>query len=331
MKAIVYEKFGSPDVLEFRDDEPKPVPTENEVLVKVHASSANPLDWHFMRGKPLFMRLIVAGLLKPKIRILGADFAGVVEAVGSNVQQVKPGDAVFGAASFKSDLGAFAEYVCVDQNKLVHKPENISFEEAACVPIAAVTALQGLQDEGQLQVGQRVLINGASGGVGTYAIQIAKALGAEVTAVCSARNMQQARTLGAEHVIDYSKENFTQADKRYDLIIAANGYHPIKDYLGALADNGRFVVLGGSLKQLFQAMLMGPRLAKKENKHVSNVDAVINSERLQILSELLAAGKVKTIIDKSFPLEQTADAIRYVEAGHAQGKVVITIEGNTNN
>ncbi len=222
MKAIVYTKYGPPDVLKLEEVE-KPAPKDNEVLVKVHAASLNAGDWHMLIGEPFFLRLVAWGLLKPKHKILGLDIAGRVEAVGRNVKQFQPGDEVFGESGF----GAFAEYRCVTEDKLVLKPANISFEKAAAVPEAAVVALQGLRDKGQIQPGQKVLINGASGGVGTFAVQIAKSFGAEVTAVCSTRNLDMARSIGADQVIDYTQEDFTQNEPRYDLILAVNGYHPI--------------------------------------------------------------------------------------------------------
>lgn len=322
MKAIVYTEYGSPDVLQFVEVE-KPAPGDNEVLVKVYAASVNAADLHFLRADPFLIRFM-AGLLKPKIEILGADIAGVVEAVGSNVTQFKAGDEVFGDIS-RCGWGGFAEYVCTCADALVMKPANISFEEAAAVPMAAVTALQGLRDKGQIQAGQKVLINGASGGVGSFAVQIAKAFGADVTAVCSTRNLDTMRSIGADQVIDYSKEDFTHNGQRYDLIIAANGYHPISDYQHALNPTGTYVTTGGSVAQMSEAMLQGRWISRSGSKKMSNLGAKPNHADLTFMKGLLESGKVKPVIDRRYPLKEAAEAFRYVEEGHAQGKVVITI------
>lgn len=318
MKAIVYHNYGSPDVLKLEEVE-KPAPQDNEVLVKVHAASVNAADWHIMRGKPFLVRLMGFGLLKPKHKILGSDIAGRVEAVGRNVKQFQPGDEVFG-----SIRGGFAEYVCAREDALVLKPANISFEEAAAVPIAAVTALQGLRDKGQIQPGQKVLINGASGGVGTFAVQIAKAFGAEVTAVCSTRNVDQARSIGADQVIDYTREDFTQKGQRYDLILAMNGYHSISDYKRALRPKGTYVMTGGSMAQLSQALLLGPWISMTGSKKMGNLAAKVNQKDLVFMKDLLEAGKVVPVIERRYPLSQAAEALRYLEEGHARGKVVIS-------
>src|SRR5437763_1002498 len=271
MKAIVHTHYGSPDILQLKEVA-RPTPKEDEVLVKVNAASVNAADWHLMRGKPFLVRLMGFGLLKPKHKILGTDIAGRVEAVGRNVKQFQPGDEVFG-----SMRGGFAEYVCAREDSLVLKPANISFEEAAAVPIAAVTALQGLRDKGRIQPGQKVLINGASGGVGTFAVQIAKSFGTEVTAVCSTRNVDMARSIGADHVIDYTQEDFTRNGQRYDLILAANGYHPISDYKRALSPRGTYVMSGGSsMAQLFQAMLVGALISMTGSKKKGNLMAKLN-------------------------------------------------------
>jgi NADPH:quinone reductase-like Zn-dependent oxidoreductase len=319
MKAIVYTQYGPPDVLQFTDVE-KPVPKDNEVLVKVFASSVNPLDWHFMRGAPYFVR-IGAGLRKPKVTRLGVDMAGQVEAVGRSVTTFKPGDEVFGACR-----GAFAEYVCVLEDKLAPKPANISFEDAAAVPVAAISALQGLRDKGRIQRGQKVLIDGASGGVGTFAVQIAKSFGAEVTAVCSTRNVDTARSIGADHVIDYTREDFTKSGLRYDLILGANPYHSIFDYRRALSQDGIYVVVGGGGAQILQALLLGPLLSLVGSKKTCFLVTKMNKGDLVFLKELLEAGKVAPVIDRRHPLSKVADALRYLEEGHAQGKVVITVE-----
>jgi len=324
MKAIVYHTYGSPDVLKLEEVQ-KPIPQDNEVLVKVLAASVNAGDWaHLLRAKPFMIRLMGYGLLKPKNTILGSDFAGRVEAVGRNVTQFQSGDEVFGNTA-RHGFGCFAEYISVPEEALVLKPTNISFEEAAAVPQAAVTALQGLRDKGHIQKGQKVLINGAGGGVGTFAVQIAKSFGAEVTAVCSTRNLDMARSLGADHVIDYTQEDFTRNGQRYDLILAVNGYHSISDYKRALRPEGVYVMTGGSMAQLFQAMLLGPLISRTGRQKMGNSAHKPNQKDLIFMKELIEAGKVTPIIDRRYPLSETAEAIRYLEAGHAQGKVVITI------
>jgi NADPH:quinone reductase-like Zn-dependent oxidoreductase len=322
MKAIVYHTYGSPDVLKLEEVQ-KPVPRDDEVLVKVHAASVNAGDWHLLRAKPFLVRLS-SGLLKPKNTILGSDIAGRVEAVGRNVKQFQPGDEVFGNTA-KYGFGGFAEYVSVPENALVLKPTKISFEEAAAVPQAALTALQGLRDKGHIQPGQKVLIYGASGGVGTFAVQIAKSFGAEVTAVCSTRNVDMVRSIGADHVIDYTQADFTRNGQRYDLILAVNGYHSISDYKRALNPEGVYVMTGGSNAQLFQALLLGPLISRAGRQKMGSSAHKPNQKDLIFMKELLEAGKVTPVIDRRFPLPEVADAIRYLEAGHAQGKVVITI------
>ena len=324
MKAIVYTKYGSPDVLELKEVE-KPTPKENEVLIKVRAASVNPLDWHYLRGKPLFMRLMGAGLLKPKNKILGVDIAGRVETVGRNVKQLQPGDEVFGGGEF---LGGFAEYVCVSENKLALKPANITFEEAAAVPIAAVTALQGLRDKGQIQQGQKVLINGAGGGVGTFAVQIAKSFGAEVTGVCSTSKVEIVRSIGADRVIDYTQEDFTKNGQRYNLIIDAAAYRSILDQKRALSPKGIYVMVGGSMARMFQVLFLRPWISMTGSKKIGVMLANINKKDLVFMKELLEAGKVVPVIDRRYPLSEVAEAIRYLEEGHARGKVIITFERN---
>ena len=323
MRAIVYHTYGSPAVLKLEEVQ-KPVPQDDEVLVQVHATSVNAGDWHLLRAKPFLMRFMGFGLLKPKHTILGSDIAGRVEVVGRNVTQFQSGDEVFGNTA-KSGFGGFAEYVAVPENALVLKPTNISFEEAAAVPQAALTALQGLRDKGQIQKGQKVLIHGASGGIGTFAVQLAKAFGAEVTAVCSTRNVDIVRSIGADHVIDYTQEDFTQNGQRYDLILAVNGYHSISAYKRALHPEGVYVMTGGSNAQLFQAMLLGPLVSRTGRQKMGNSAHKPNQKDLMFMKELLEASKVKPVIDRRFPLRDVADAIRYLEAGHAQGKVVITV------
>jgi len=324
MKAIVYTKYGPPDVLQLKEVE-KPTPKEDEVLIKVRAASVNPLEWHFMRGKPLFMRLMGAGLLKPKNKILGVDIAGRVEAVGRNVKQIQPGDDVFGGTNYG---GGFAEYVCVSENRLTLKPANITLEEAAAVPIAAISALQGLRDKGKIQPGQKVLINGASGGVGTFSVQIAKSFGAEVTGVCSTRNLDMVRSIGADQVIDYTQEDFTQNGRSYDLIIDAVGNRSIFDYKRALSPNGICVIIGFSAALMLQYLLFGPWMSMTGSKKFSVLSAKITNKDLVLLKELFESGKVATVIDRRYPLSEVAEAIRYLEEGHAQGKVVITLGHN---
>ena len=298
------------------------------MLVKIFAASVNAADWHLLRADPFFARF-ATGLLKPKNTILGSDIAGRVEAVGSNVKQFKPGDDVFGDIS-GCGWGGFAEYVCAHENALVLKPTNLTFEQAAAVPMAAVTALQGLRDKGQIQAKQKVLINGASGGVGTFAVQIAKAFGAEVTGVSSTKKMETVRSIGADHVIDYTREDFTKNGKQYDLILAANGDRSISDYRRALAPTGTYVMSGGSMSQMTQAMLIGPWYSKTGGQKMGNMLAKPNNKDLTFIKELIEAGKVVPVIDRCYPLSETAEAIRYLEEGHAQGKVIIT-DGNITN
>jgi NADPH:quinone reductase-like Zn-dependent oxidoreductase len=320
MKAMVRTQYGSPDVLQFKEVA-KPTPADNEVLIRLCAASVNPVDLHLMRGKPFFVRLLSGGLLAPKRKVPGYDIAGRVEAVGRHVRQFQSGDEVFGACR-----GAFAEYVCAMEDRLALKPARSSFEDAAAVPVAAISALQGLRDKGRIQRGHKVLVDGASGGVGTFAVQIAKSIGAEVTAVCSTRNVDTARSIGADHVIDYTREDFTKREERYDLILAANAYHSIFDYRRALSQDGIYVMAGGGWVQMLQVMLLGPLLSRIGSKKVCSFIANINQKDLVLLKDLLEAGKVVPIIDRRYPLSDVAEALRYLEEGHAQGKVVITVE-----
>ncbi|MGG2093354.1 NAD(P)-dependent alcohol dehydrogenase [Bacillus sp. S13(2024)] len=322
MKAIVYNKYGSPDVLTLTEVD-KPFPEDNQVLVKIHASSLNYGNLVLLKGEP-FLARFAFGLLKPKYAIPGGDIAGRVEAVGKNVKQFQPGQEVFGDLS-ASGWGGFAEYVSVPENALVIKPENITFEEAASVPMAAVTALQGLRDKGKIQAGQKVLINGASGGVGTFAVQIAKSFGAEVTGVCSTRNLEILRSIGADHIIDYTKEDFTKKGQKYDLILAVNGHHPITAYKRSLNDNGTFIHVGGSGAQLFQTMTLGSWFSLSGRKKMSTLLQRQNQNDLIYIKELLEAGKVKPVIDRTFKMSEVKEAFKYFEQGHAQGKVVITV------
>lgn len=322
MKAMVYTQYGPPDVLQLKEVE-KPTPQANEVLIKIHAASVNAADWHVLKADPFIARFD-AGLFKPKFPILGADIAGVVESVGTGVTQFKPGDEVYADLSH-CGWGGFAEYVAVPENVLALKPTNLSFPEAASVPMAALTALQGLRDKGQIRAGQKVLINGASGGVGTFAVQIAKSFGTHVTAVCSTSKMDMVRSIGADDVIDYTKEDFTHNGQQYDLILAANGYHSLFAYKRALAPNGIYVMTGGTLSQIFQAMLLGSLVSKFGPKKMYGVLARPDPNDLAYMKDLIEAGKVTPVIDRCYPLAETAEAIRYVDAGHARGKVVITM------
>jgi NADPH:quinone reductase-like Zn-dependent oxidoreductase len=324
MKAIVYTEYGPPDVLQLREVE-KPTPKDDEVLVKVHAASVNFGDWSFVRGKPFLVRLMSGGILKPKNEILGADIAGRVEAVGVTVKQFEPGDEVFGDISAWG-FGGFAEYVSAPENALALKPANLTFEEAAAVPMASVVALQGLRDKGQIQSGQKVLINGASGGIGTFAVQIAKSFGAEVTGVCSTRNLDMVRSLGADHVIDYTREDFARNEGRYDLILAAAGYRSIFDYKRALSPKGIYVAAGGSMAQIFQPMFLGPWISMTGSKKMGNLSARPNQKDLMFVNELLGAGKVVPVLDRRYPLSEVPEALRYYGQGHSRGKVVITVE-----
>jgi NADPH:quinone reductase-like Zn-dependent oxidoreductase len=322
MKAIVYHNYGSPDVLNLAEVQ-KPTPKDNEVLVKVVAAATAAGDWHLLRADPFLIRLMF-GLLKPKYTILGAEVAGQVEAVGRAVTHFRPGDAVFGSLS-SSGFGAFAEYVAAPESAFAAKPNNMTFAQAAAASVSAVTALQALRDHGQIQPGQKVLINGASGGVGIFAVQIAKAFGAEVTAVCSTSKMAMVRSLGADHVIDYTQTDFTQTDERYDLILAANGYQPLSAYQRALTPQGIYVMTGGATAQMFEVMLLGPLRSRKGGQKLGNMLAKSSQKDLLVLKGLMEAGKVVPVIDRAYPFAETADAIRYLEAGHAKGKVVITV------
>jgi NADPH:quinone reductase-like Zn-dependent oxidoreductase len=320
MKAIVRETYGPPDVLHLKDVR---VPTvgDGDVLVRVHAASANAGDWHLLRGSPFPFRL-VAGLRTPRFKIIGTDVAGHVEAVGRHVTQFRPGDEVFGELS-RCGFGAYAEFVAAPEKALALKPANVSFEEAATLPTAGCTALQGLR-KGQIERAQRVLINGASGGVGMFAVQIAKTFGTEVTAVCSTRNVDVVRSIGADHVIDYTKDDFATHGQRYDLILAANGDRSIWDYRRALTADGRYAMTGGSNRQLIDALLLGPLLSMRRQQF-GNVLVKPSQADLLVLKELCEAGKVRPVIDRRFPLSEVPAAVRYLEDGHARGKVVISI------
>jgi len=323
MKAIVCKKYGPLDVLKF-EEVPKPTPGDDKVLVKVHAASVTYSNLMLVRGEPFVGRLMGMGLLRPKQKIPGSDIAGRVEALGRNVKRFRPGDEVYGDLS-GCGRGGYAEYVSAPENALGLKPVNISFEEAAAVPEAALVALQALRDNGQIQTGQKVLINGASGGIGTFAVQIAKYFGAEVTGVCSTRNLDMVRSMGADHVIDYTKEDFTKNGGCYDLIVATAGYRSIFDYKRALSPKGIYVSTGGSLAQTFQALLLGPFISMTGSKKLGAMLVKPNKD-LGFMKELIEAGKVKPVIDRRYPLSEVPEALRYYGEGHSQGKVVITVE-----
>lgn len=325
MKAIVYSNYGSPGVLKCEEIE-KPTAGDNDVLIKVRAASVNPLDWHFMRGTPYFVR-IMAGLLKPKDRRLGVDVAGQIEAVGRDVTQFKPGDEVFGACR-----GVFAEYVCTSASALAFKPHNVTFEQAASVYVAALTALQGLRDKGQIQSGQKVLINGAAGGVGTFAVQIAKWFGADVAGVCSTKNVDTVRSIGADRIIDYTQEDFTKSGKRYDLIFDCIGNHSLTSCRRVLNSKGIYVAVGGPsgrwmIGTLARAII-APVLSRLVSQKLVMVLMKRSKEDLAIMHELMTTAKVMPVIDKRYSLNEVPEAIRYLEEGHARGKVVITFEYN---
>lgn len=327
MKAMVYHDYGSPDVLRLEEID-KPVPNDNQLLVRVRAASVNPLDWHYMEGTPYVGRMLEFGLTKPRVTRLGVDYAGTVEAVGKNVTQFKPGDEVFGGKT-----GAFAEYVCVFADRAVAlKPAKLTFEQAASAPIAALTALQALRDKGKVQPGQKVLINGASGGVGTFAVQIAKSFGADVTGVCSTRNVDMVRSIGADQVIDYTKEDFTTSGQRYDVILDNVGNHSLSECRRVLNPRGKYVLIGGGglnegrwtgpLAHVIKALALSPFVSQAMGMML----AEFNQKDLTILGDLMQAGKVTPVIDRRYKLSELPEAIRYLEEGHARGKVVITVE-----
>ena len=323
MKAIVYRCYGSADVLEYRDVE-KPIPTGNEVLVKVRAAAVNPLDYHYMRGSPYLMRL-GSGIGTPKDSRMGVDFAGTVEAVGDDVTRFQPGDAVFGGRS-----GAYAEYVLVPEDRaIVRKPDNITFEQAAAVPIAAVTALQALRDHGAVEPGHSVLINGASGGVGTFAVQIAKAMGADVTGVCSTRNVELVRSLGADHVFDYKQENYTESGNQYDVIVDMVGNHSLLANTKVMTPAGKMVLVGGPkgnwiapLKNPLKAMLLSPFV----DQSIGMMLATLDQQDLELLADMMAGGTVTPAIDRRYALSEVPEAVRYSESGRARGKIIISME-----
>jgi NADPH:quinone reductase-like Zn-dependent oxidoreductase len=324
MKGVVHLCYGSPDVIRYAVVA-KPLPADDEVLVKVHAASVNPLDWHYLEGTPYIVRLD-SGFGKPQNPRLGVDFAGTVEAVGRSVTRFKAGDEVFGGK-----FGSLAEYVVVREDRAIAlKPANVTFGQAAAVPIAAVTALQSLRDKGQIRSGQKVLINGASGGVGTFAVQIAKTFGAEVTGVCSTRNVELVRSLGADHVIDYTREDFTKGDQRYDLILDNVGTHSLLGYRRVLNPRGRYVMIGsttpGNWLGFLAAPVAGLLLSPFVSQKFSMILADLNKEDLATLGALMQSGKMTAVIDRTYELTEAAEALRYLEKGHARGKVVVAVD-----
>jgi NADPH:quinone reductase-like Zn-dependent oxidoreductase len=326
VKAIVRDTYGSPDVLEHTDID-KPEPGDDEVLLRVHAASVNPADWHILRGAPYIAR-IEFGLRKPKDRVLGCDVAGHIEAVGKNVTMLQPGEEVFGSP-FMHGLGAFAEWVCISEDLLAPKPAALSFEQVAAVPLAALTALQGLRDQGRIEPGHKVLIIGASGGVGTFAVQIAKAFGANVTGVCSTRNVEMVRALGADHVIDYTQEDFTQSGQKYDLIFQLAGTLSPSECRSALTSNGNLVLSSGEsegrwigpVDRVIKGFVLSPFVSQK----MASFTVKPNREDLQLLKQFIEDGTLTPVIDRTYPLAQVPEAMRYLEEGHARGKVVITL------
>jgi NADPH:quinone reductase-like Zn-dependent oxidoreductase len=329
MKAAIYTRYGPPDVVQMAEVE-KPVPRDDEVLIRVRAAAVNPYDWHFMRGEPYPVRIAAGGLRKPKDSRLGADVAGEIEAAGRNITQFKPGDAVFGSCK-----GAFAEYACASESNLAMKPDNVTFEQAASVPIAAFTALQGLRrggltKDGKIQSGHKVLINGAAGGVGTFAVQIAKSFGAVVTGVCSTRNVEMVRSIGADQVVDYTQEDFTKSARRYDVVLDCVGNHSFSECRRVLNPRGIYVGAGGTsdnwmigpLTRAIKALVLSWFVSQKQVM----VLAKPSKEDLTFMGELMAIGKVTPVIDKRYGLSEVREAVRYLEAGHARGKVVITVD-----
>lgn len=321
MKAVIYENYGSPDVLQFKEIA-KPSPKEKEVLVKVKAVSLNASDWECLRGTPLYAR--AGGLRKPSRQILGTDIAGRVEAVGDSVTKFQPGDEVFGDIMY-TNAGGLAEYACVPEHTLAPKPAFLTFEQAAAYPQAAVIALQGVRNKGQVQPGQKVLINGAGGGTGTFAVQLAKMAGAEVTAVDSAKKFDMLRSIGADHVIDYTQQNYTKLGRQYDFVLDIIAYHSVFAYRRTLTVNGRYYMVGGSMSSLLQVAILGTLLSKMGDKTATILGVHPNTKDLLYMTDLFESGEVVPIIDKQFPLDEAVEAIRYHGEGHALGKVIITV------
>jgi NADPH:quinone reductase-like Zn-dependent oxidoreductase len=321
MKAITHTEYGSPDVLKLEDVE-KPTPTENQILIKVYAVSVNRSDWEGLTGKPLYAR--IGGLFKPGNKLLGSDIAGIVESVGKGVKQFKSGDEVFGL--MMNYGGGFAEYGCKSEKALALKPAGMTFEEAAAIPQAAFIALQGIREKGQVKPGQKVLINGAGGGSGSFAIQLAKLAGAEVTGVDNTEKLELMRSLGADHVIDYTKEDFTKNGKQYDLILDVIANRSVFAYQRALKPNGSYFMAGGSVATLFQMFLLGPLIRRITSKSIKLLLVQTDSKDLVYITELIKSGKIKLVIDKHYSLSETAEALRYLGEGHAKGKIVVTVK-----
>jgi len=322
MKAIVYHKYGSSDELKLEDVQ-KPAPKDDEVLIKVHAASINSWDWDRLTGRPLIYRLL-SGILKPKLKIIGCDIAGRIEAVGSNVKLFQPGDEVFGDIS-GCGWGGFAEYVCACENVLALKSSEMSFEEAAAMPHTAVLAIQGLHKYGPIQKGQKILINGSGGGVGTFGLQIAKSYGAEVTCIDSTIKMDFLKFLGADHVIDYTREDFRQSASRYDLILDPMAHRSLLDYSRVMNPKGKYVMIGGAVKRIFQMLYLGLWISMTSNKKIGFLVHKPNREDLNALNKLYEDGKIKPIIDRSYPLSEVAEALRYFGEGQVRGKIIITV------
>lgn len=323
MKAAYYETYGPPEVVQLKEVE-KPVLADDEVLVKIRAASVNQYDWHLLTADIFLVRIMGLGLLRPKFNYLGADIAGEVEAVGKAVTNFKPGDEVYGSIG-RMSKGGFAEYAAAPERVIALKPANLTFEQAAAVPMAGVTALQGLRDDGKVQPGQQVLIYGASGGVGSFAVQVAKVMGAEVTAVCSTRNLEQSRKLGADYVIDYTKENFTELPKQYDMILGVNGYQPLSALKRVLKPHGIYAMSGGKLRQMLETLLFASWASRGTDKTLKVSSAKIKQEDLNQLRTWIEAGKITPLIDKCFPLSEVREALRYLGDGHARGKVIVSI------
>jgi NADPH:quinone reductase-like Zn-dependent oxidoreductase len=324
MKAIICTRYGPPQKVLRLNEVDKPSPKDDEVLIRIRAASINSRDHRLMRADPFFIRFMVGGFWAPKQKILGLDAAGTVEAVGRAITRFKPGDRIFGGLD-RYNGGTFAEYACAAEGEIAPMPDGASFEQAAAVPVAALTALQGLRDRGGIRAGRKVLIQGASGGVGTFAVQIAKAFGAEVTGVCSARNAEMVRSIGADRVVDYRKEDVTRSGERFDLILAVNGHHPIADYFRILAPEGTYVVAGGSMLQLAQAGMQSRRNAQAGGRKAFIVSCKVSADDLLLMKGFLESGKVRPVIDACYPLEKTIDAFRYYEDEHPRGKIVITV------
>lgn len=324
MKAFLHNRYGDPkEVMELREVD-TPAPQAGQILVRIHSASVNAYDWHLIAADPFLVRIGGMGLLKPKYRRTGADFAGVVESLDPGVTQFSVGDHVFGTLSPLHD-GAFAEYAVASTKYLAKMPSNASFAQAAAIPMAGLTALQGLRDVGKLRAGQNVAINGASGGVGTYAMQFARWLGGEVTAICSTGKVDLAKSLGADHVIDYTKEDFTKNGERYDLILGVNGYQRLKDYRRALTPNGTYVFAGGTNKQIFQGMLRVPLMNLRSSESLLAVGEKPNAADLQLVAGLVESGTVRSVIDRSYRFEEAPQAVAYVQEGHAAGKVIVEV------